>query len=777
MAASAVSHDPQTDLPRPPTRLVGREREVAALSALLADEGERLLSLTGPGGVGKTRLAVAVASAAAERFPDGARFVGLAAVSDTALVAPTVAQALGVREAGEAPLADRLAVFLRDKRLLLILDNFEQVVEAAPLVADLLAACPGLAVLATSRVRLRLSGEREVAVAPLALPTNEGRAARDDAAAADAVRLFVERARAVRADFALTEANAGAVADICRRLDGLPLALELAAARVKVLPAAALLAKLERRLPLLTGGGRDLPARQRTMRDAVAWSHDLLTDDERVLFRRLAVCVGGFDLEAAEAVAGDAGIGVLEGVAALADASLLREEEDPDGEPRYLLLETVREFGLERLAASGEENEVRDRHAAFFLDLAERAPPAWADWGPAMFDRVERELGNLRAALGRFLARGDAAAALRLAEAPRAFWWTGRHLGEGRTWLERSLALGGEAPDGVRAWALVTLGRCALLQGDTAAAEAAGREGLAIFRARGDAYGTVFALNTLGLVALERGEHDRATGLIEEARAAARAGGAPHWDARLLTNLGIIAAAQGDLERAAALYDEGLQFARRAGSRWPEALLLGNLAWVAIARGDLRRGARLAQEGLALVQELRYPLYLADVVGIAAILAGRLGNHERAARLLGAAEAQRERLGTPVNSFQRSDYERCVARARAGLGEDAFAAAWAAGRALSLADAVAEAAAVFAGAAGGPVPQPPLPDPAARFGLTRCEQQVLRLLAKGLSNPEIADALIVSPRTAQTHVSNILGKLGVHGRAEAVAIAVRHGIA
>jgi tetratricopeptide (TPR) repeat protein len=506
------------------------------------------------------------------------------------------------------------------------------------------------------------------------------------------------------------------VAELCRRLDGLPLAIELAAPRVRVLPPATLLERLTRRLPLLTDGARDLPARQRTLRATIAWSYDLLTEDEQVLFRRLAIFVGGFPLEAAEAVCGPQGSdndsrpdpcppppdpSVLDGIASLVDKQLLRQVDGPGSEghaePRYLLLETVREYGLERLAASGEEDSVRDRHAAWCLALAEQAtPPAWEPRSaPAVLDRLEREMGNLRAALDRFLGRGDATSALRLAAAPRAFWWTGRHLGEGRAWLERALALGGQAPDGVRAWALAVLGRCALVQGDTAAAASAAQEGLSLFRALADAVGTAYALNVLGLATLERGEYDRATRLLEEARTTARAGGDPHGSPGLLNNLGLIAYLQGDLDRAAALYGEALGVARGVGRRWTEALVLYNLAAVALDRGDPRRAAELVQEVLALAQEVHDPEHLAWSVWGAARLAERVGQPERAARLLGAFEAQRERLGISIYASMRPDYERVLAGARAGLGADDFAAAWTAGRALPPEEAVAEAQALI----------------------------------------------------------------------------------
>ncbi len=449
----------------------------------------RLLTLTGPGGVGKTRLALRVAEDLAADLPEGVVFVGLAALTDPALVLPVLAQTLGVREAGDCALGEQLAAALRGRVVLLVLDNLEQVGEAAPQIADLLAAVPGLTVLVTSRVPLRLAAEHRFPVPPLAVPAAREAPGVETLAQAAAVRLFVARAQAVRPDFTLTEANAATVAGICARLDGLPLALELAAARVAHLPPGALLARLAPRLPLLTGGARDLPARQRTMRDAIAWSHDLLQPGEQLLFRRLAVCVGGFTLEAAAGVcqggeasgsrdAGgavssstsrppDSSTSVLHGVAALMDASLLREETGGDEEPRYRMLETVREFGLERLSESGEEKGVLQAHAAYFLALAEAAEPALV--GPdaeAWQARLEAEHDNFRAALGWSISGGEAETALRLGAALWRFWARRGHLHEGRGWLERGLAQAGEGCSRSRARALVRLGNLALDLGD-----------------------------------------------------------------------------------------------------------------------------------------------------------------------------------------------------------------------------------------------------------------------------------------------------------------------
>jgi predicted ATPase len=680
------------NLPAQPTPLVGRERELKEVCDLLREEGVRLLTLTGPGGIGKTRLGLQVAAELLDEFEDGVFFVALAPITDPSLVASAIAEQLGVMEAGVQPLEEGLKGHLRGKELMLLLDNFEQVLDAAPLVGELLSVCPKLKVLATSRSVLRVYGEQEYLVPPLELPRPGRLPPIDRLSQYEAVRLFIERAKAARPDFSVTNENAPAVAEICVRLDGLPLAIELAAARIKLLTPRAMLERLGSRLKLLGGGSRDLPERQRTLKGTIEWSHALLEESEQVLFARLAVFSGGRTLEAIEAVCDakvDLPVDALEGVSSLLDKSLLRQEEGPEGEARFVMLETIHEYARERLEASGEAEETWRLHAEYFLGLAEEAEPELSEADQlACLERLEAEHDNMRAALTWSLEKGSETA-LRLAGALARFWEMRAHFLEGSAWLEAALRqsdrVDAAATDvAMRAKLLSEAGTFAFFRTDFEHAIVLHGEALKLYRELGDDSGVAFALLCLGAQHMEKGDPERAVPFLEEALALSHRIGDKRNIASTLHNLAEVERQRGNYERAKTLGMQSIALSREMEDKWDLAVVVGWLGLLAVWSGeDYDLAERSLEEALALDRELGNWAYGAYCLESFAGLAGARAQGTRAAQLWGAAEALRTNIGAPLPHDARLLYEPSIATARAKLGEAAWEAAFAQGMAMA----------------------------------------------------------------------------------------------
>jgi predicted ATPase len=684
------------NLPLQPTPFLGREEQVGHVVDLLSREDVRLLTITGPGGVGKTRVALQAAADVLEDFPDGVWFVDLSALADASLVPSAIAGALGVREEG-SEIANRLAAMLAGKHLLLVLDNFERVVDAASVVANLLARAPGLKVLTTSRTPLHAYGEREFPLPPFAMPDLTHLPSVEVLSQYDAVRLFVERAQAVRPEFAVTNADAPAVAEICHRLDGLPLAIELAAAFVKMLPPQALLKRLEQRLPLLAGGARTLPARQQTMRNTIAWSHDFLRSEERTLFRRLAVFPGGCTIAAAEAVAsGDGRLDVFGSLASLVDTSLLRQEAGADGDPRFRMLETVREYGQERLEASGETEEIRRRLAEWCLSLAEEARPdvPGKTLPPHWVVRLNEELPNLRAAVNWLLDHGEATRALQLLAATEDYW-SQQHFSnvELRRWLETALTAAPDAPARDQMlvhWLLIHMNG---MRGHGEAAGAHAQQMLAAAQASGDRYLLGVAHYAVGIAWGYRGDLDRAAAAYAEAIPLLQAGRYEAFVWYVRANLADKLVLRGDLEAGVPMLDEALMRLRQISSEWFVVLVIAQRAHAALRQEDLPGAARWFTESIDVARTLQQTRALLSAVSGLAGVALALGQAERAARLLGAVEAAREALALmQIDNVQH--VERIAAETHAALEPAAYERAWSAGRLVQLEEAVAEALAV-----------------------------------------------------------------------------------
>ena len=853
------------NLPIQPTWLVGRQREARAIEDLMLRSEVRLVTLTGPGGVGKTRLALQVAADLSEAFTGGVYFVNLASVRDPALVLPAITQTLGLSEIRAYSLLDVLHNALRDRQLLLLLDNFEQVVEAADLLADLLSHCARLKLLVTSRMAIHLRAEHEFAVPPLALPDPRHLADVQANSQFEAVVLFIARAQAVRSTFEVTTANAQAIAEICTRLDGLPLAIELAAARVNVLPPQALLARLSQRLQLLTRGARDAPARQQTLRNTLAWSYELLTKEEQRLFRLLAAFIGGCMLDAVESVMqalDSTSSDVLDTMASLVDKSLLLQVSDEGEEPHFVMLETIREYGLEMLAAQGELERTQQAHAAYFLKLAEQAEPGLEGLEQIRWlKRLERDHDNLHAAIVWLLDQRDTAStveqALRLGSALRHFWIFHGHAAEGLALLERALTTPVSIDPGLRSKALITAGWLENTLANFTKAEAQGHEALTLAREQGDTRGIAAALRMLGAsvwyrdlslartlieesLAMSRalgdslaiaqsayilgllltGENGAAArSLFEESLALYRAIGTPVQiagvlgalgellgksdpaharslleeglalvqetprgnltTAYLLIALGQIKLSLGETTPAASLAEEGLELNKEAGDIIGMAWALSVLGDVATAQQDFRSAQARYEESLTLARESTPPdpQFLANCLERLAEVVVAQGEPSWAARLCGAAEALREARNYPPTHDRQDHYNRVVSTARIRLGERAFIAAWNEGRSMSLEQVLLA---------------PPLPTTAQirtaaisscssakrgatnPDGLTAREVEVLRLVAQGLSNAEIAEQLVISLLTVKAHIRSLYNKLGISSRSAATRYAIEH---
>lgn len=745
----------------PLTSFIGRTTEIGVVVALLLRPEVRLLTLTGAGGIGKTRLALRVVETVRETSGEASAWVSFAAVHDPELLLPAIAQSLDVPHAAGESLLEQIRAYLQERRLLLVLDNAEHLVDAvASLATGLLASCPGLTVVATSRVRLNISGEQVVPMLPLD----------QDSASA----LFADRGAAVNPTFSFTPDNASVIDTICDRL---PLAIELAAARTNVLPPPALLARLEHRLPLLTGGPRDAPDRQRDMRAAIAWSHDLLTDDERMLFRRLGVFAGGFTLQAAQAVAGPE-LDAFAGISALVAASLVNSTVGYAEEPRFGMLETIREYALEQLLASGENAAVRDAHAAWCIDLAEVALPYWTSPDQrSWMDRCETEHDNLRAALAWLAGPPHSPGAVRLIGALWFFWFAHSHWVEGGRWLEHGLAWSDGDRTLPRIRVLIGAAALALMSGDATRSLAWGKEALDLGRATderdlvwtGDA-----PLVGLGAAAFALGDDDLALQYNDAALALCRRlentiPSAAATASVVLCNMGVYAWIHQDLARATHLAEEALAIQEDLGFAWGAADSLWLLARIAERSGDTGRAVALCRRSLAFAMESRDLLQVSQVLDCLVLVAADAGHYHQAVPIMSAAQRLHEVLGNHLAQQDQERMDKALARARRQLGAVAFEAAWAAGRAYSLGEAVAAALQI----------DEPKATPAAgpdQMGLTRREREVLRLLAEGRSNRAIAEMLSLSERTIENYVLHVLTKLNLESRTAAAVFAVRHGL-
>ena len=729
----------QSNIPVQRTGFVGREKEVAAAKELLLRPDVRLVTITGPGGIGKTRLAIEIASGVADSFPGGIHFVALSAVNDPGLLLSVIVQTLGLREAGGQSALELLKKNLQDPSrppILFLLDNFEHLLQAAPTVAELLAIGPNLKIMVTSRAALHVYGEHEFPVPPLALPDSRSKPPVEDLSKYPAVALFLQRAGAAKPDFELNRENASAIIEICNRLDGLPLAIELAAARVKVLSLAAMRTRLASRLQLLTGGARDLPQRQQTLRAAIDWSYDLLSPAEQKLFRRLSVFIGGCTLESVEAVCdakADLDLDLLDGMASMVDKSLLQQVEQPNGESRFKMLETIREYAREKLEASQEEALTRRAHAAYCLVIAEEAATEQGETvGAEWLENFVLEHDNFRAALEWLTETGDADWGLRLGSALFRFWERLEYLSEGRDRLDNLLKLPGAAmPTKARARALFAAGILAAEQGDYGQAEALIGESRDTSRELGDKQGVAVSLNALAVMVRDRGDFATANALFEENVALWRELGDRKAIARALSNLASVVKLRGDFARARSMYDEclvlfrqigdrmgiawsinyqgdlardqgdsaaartlyeqALSMFRELGDRWGIAGTLADLGNLAREQGDCATAHALYCESLKIFQELEHKRGIARLLECFACSASVQSQAERSLRLAGAAAALRQNIGAPLTPKEQAKLETHLDPARYALTNTSGATAWLEGWGMPLEKAIEKA--------------------------------------------------------------------------------------
>lgn len=857
----------KNQLPASLTPLLGREQEVEAVCTLLRRTDVRLVTLTGPGGVGKTRLGVQIANNLLGDFVDGIFFISLAPLRNPALLIATIAQSLGLQEVGTSSTHDLLTNFLRERHILLLLDNFEQIVEAAPSLSELLTTCSRLKILVTSRVVLHLYGEHLFPVSPLPLPNLTHLPTLENLTQYAAVALFVQRVQAIKPNFQMTAANAQAIAEICTRLDGLPLAIELAAARCNLFSPQALLARLQQRLPLLTHGVQDAPARQTTLRDTIAWSYNLLTSQEQKLFRQLSVFVGGCTLSTIEAVCAspdDEEGQIIERVTSLLDKNLLLRREQEGEEPHLSLLETIREYAQEQLTTSNEEEATRYAHAHYYMMLAEQSAveligPQQVLW----LDQLEREHNNLQSALNWLLAQKEQKAiemTLQMTGALWEFWFRGPTFYEALEFLEHALAHSESiaVSPSVRARALWAAGNVNRYVGDIDRAEVLCQESLRLYRQIGDNKGTARAYFHLGIVANARCSLAQSLTYYEESLIYARKAKDTSYTGWSLVTLAGVARDQGEYRKAHALIEKGQVYFNELGDTQAIAYLLflqaetyflsqededkavllleeilrtskeeadlnnlnplSLLGYIALHRGDTKKARSLAEKCLAISEKEKAHEETAEIIallakilaaegdyiqartfyekslatkraitqdryyrwgmvslleGLAGVVAAQ-GEFIYAARLWGAAEALRETLGTPLPLVERAAYEQAIATTRAHLGETLFAQAWAEGRPMSLAQALAAKASAIITPPSTPLPSLTKAKTTYPDGLTAREVDVLSLLAQGLTDHQIAEQLFVSPRTVNWHLTSLYRKIQVTSRAAATRYAIGH---